>query len=579
MSDTDRPATLEPPASAPSETQAPLAADRLLEGPAEHPDGFMPEGEEAPPRGVRVMAIARWTLVALMALAAFAGLNQRYSWVGAASSASSTIYYCPMHPGVQQDHPGDCPICSMTLVPKPKAGDATAEQAANVAMASGDRHDHDAAASGEYYCPMHPEVTSTDPNATCEPCGGMKLQPKPTASATPSKPADGVPGLARITLSQDRIQLMGMRTAPVKRAPLRSGLRTVGTVVASEKGLAVMQTRFAGWIEDLKIEQTGQKVQKGQVLATIYSPEILAAQQEYLNALKWAQPPVAGTATDLSLGLEKDARRRLELLGISKAEIDTISRAGAPMHAIAIRSPVSGYITRKAAVQGLYVQPGAPLFEIADLSTVWVIAEVYEYEIGRVAVGQPASIEFGSYPGETFTGKLTFIHPSLSADTRTLRVRIEFKNPGLKLKPGMYGTVNIELEQAEALVVPVEAIVDTGVMQYAFVVLPGGTFEPRKLTLGTRSEGNAQVLHGLVEGERVVTTANFLLDSESHLQAAVLGDGASGTAPTPASDFCATEFDKQRFPAKHQQCVACRAHRGMGSMEDECRNQIPKPWK
>ncbi len=586
MTDTNPPSSREldrKPDAGKADPPSELPKARVMSEPAAH-DGHDPmqEGEEEVPRGVRAMTIVRWGLVLLMALAAVFGLNHRFGWfsVGGSAAETSQTYYCPMHPSIQQDHPGDCPICSMTLVPMPKAGDVKAEQAALEAMGSG-AHDH-AMGSGAYYCPMHPEVASDDPNATCDKCGGMKLQPKPAGAATAvAQPTDaeGVKGLVPLTLSQDRIQLMGMRTAKVVRGTLAPELRTVGTVAASEKGLAVIQTRFAGWIEDLKVEQTGQKVEKGQVLATIYSPELLTAQQEYLNALKWAKQPSAGGVSDLSQDLHKDARRRLELLGIGAKEIDAIERTGEPVRAVSIRSPVRGYVTQKNAVQGVAVQPGTPLFQIADLSTVWVIADVYEYELGRVKIGQAASIELAAYPGETFKGKLTFSDPSVNANTRTLRVRLEFKNPELRLKPGMYGNVKIELERAESLLVPVEALVDTGVNQYVYVSLPGGKFEPRKVTLGARAAGNVQVTKGLAEGETVVTTANFLLDSESHLQAAILGDGTTSAAPAPPGDFCGSNFDKAKYPDKYQQCAACRAHRGMGAMEDDCRAQIAKPWK
>lgn len=539
------------------------------------PDESMPEGEEAPPRGVRMMAIVRWGLVVLMALAALAALNYRYGWLsgGESPGESDTVYYCPMHPSVQQDHPGECPICSMTLVPKPKPGDAKAEEAAKAEMQA-----QVPATTGEYYCPMHPEVTSTDPNAVCEQCGGMKLEPKPAGVVAPPQGAEGVPGLVPVTLSQDRIQLIGMRTAVVKREALAPELRTVGIVAPSERGLAVIQTRFAGWIEVLKVEQTGQKVRKGQVLATIYSPELLVAQQEYLNALKWANKPGGGQASDLSADLARDARKRLELLGISDTEIDAIERTREAVRAIAIRSPVGGYVIEKNAVQGADVQPGAVLFQVADLSTVWVLADVYEYEIDHVKVGQPASVELASYGGEKFAGKVTFVYPSLNAATRTLRVRLELENPGLRLRPGMYGNVLLQSERTDALVVPAEAVVDTGTVQYAFVALPEGKFEPRKIKVGAQADGKVQVLDGLAEGETVVTTANFLLDSESRLQAAILG-GDAGGKPAPGGDVCVTDFDKEKYPDKYQQCVACRAHRGMGTMEDDCRKQIPKPWK
>ena len=462
-----------------------------IEDRSSRPEETTPPDE--PPPGVRVMAVARWVLVVVMALVAFAALEHRYHWLGDGGGAgdSKTLYYCPMHPGVQQDHPGECPICSMTLVPKTSA----------------------ATGPGAYYCPMHPEVTSDDPNARCEKCGGMKLVPRPDTAA----PSGDVPGLVPVTLSPERVQLIGMRTAAVTREAMASELRTVGSVTTTEAGLAVIQTRFAGWIETLRVEQTGQRVAKGQVLATVYSPELLAAQQEHLAAMRWGQAPDGGSLAGLSAGLAEDSRRRLELLGVAPQEIGEIERTGQPLRAIPVRSPVAGVVVEKAAVRGLYTQPGTALFQVADLSRVWVLADIYEYEMGRVKVGQPASVELAAYPGETFTGKVTFIDPMLSADTRTLRVRIELRNPGLRLKPGMYGNVQIELDRAESLVIPAEAVVDTGVAQYVYVAKPGGTFEPRTVKIGARAGGKAQVLEGLVAGETVVTTGNFLLDSESRL--------------------------------------------------------------
>jgi Cu(I)/Ag(I) efflux system membrane fusion protein len=528
---------------------------------SEHPDEPMPEGEEAPPPGVRTMAIIRWAIVIIMAAAALFALNHYYGWVdlgGTSSGESGTIYYCPMHPEVQQDHPGECPICSMTLVPKP---DGPRPQGAGMGtMTESAGHDHTGEGSGV---------------------------PTPEAKMVPAKGAEGVPGLTPVTLSQERIQLMGMRTAKVTRETLTPELRTVGVAAANEKGLAVIQTRFAGWIEQLLLQQTGQRVTKGQVLATIYSPELLTAQQEYLNALRWAGGSDVGTsepthAAKLSADLAQDARRRLELLGISPPEIAEIERTGQPMRALRIRSPVTGHVIEKNAIQGIYVQPGTTLFQVADLSTIWVLADVYEYEIGRIQVGQRAKIEFASYPGQSFTGNVTFIYPTLNPNTRTMRVRLELRNPQLKLKPAMYGDIYIELERAEGLIVPRDALVDTGETQYVFIAQPQGRFEPRKVKAGARVDGKVQILEGVAEGETVVTTANFLLDSESRLQAAISGEettGADTGAPVRPMDICETEIDKQKYPDKYQQCVACRAHRGMGTMEEDCRNAIPKPWK
>jgi Cu(I)/Ag(I) efflux system membrane fusion protein len=487
--------------------------------------------DKGPPPGVRGMAVLRWLLILAMAGAALASVLH---YTGAlerlgsrpTASAAHTEYTCPMHPSVAQDHPGECPICSMTLVPK----------AGGPAGAAAD-------------------------------------------AATDVAP---VAGLHDIELAPARTQLMGLRTATATREALVQEIRTVGSVVENEQGLAQIQTRFAGWIQELHVTTTGQVVHPGDVLATVYSPDVLAAQEEYLNALKWAD----GGAPNP--GLADDARQRLALLGIAKPELDQIARSRAPLRAIPIRSTIGGTVIRRTAVQGLYVQPGQDLFDIADLAKVWVLADVYEYELARVHVGLPAKVEVAAFPGETREGKVTFLYPTLDAATRTLRVRIELANRDGKLRPGMYGTVILALDAAEGVVVPREAVVDTGEVRYVFVAQDGGRFEPRRVTLGVHGDDKIQVVAGLAPGERVVTSGNFLVDSESRLRAAVAGETAEGTpAPAPAAPagrgegpVCATDFDAQKYPDKAARCRQCEiVHRGMGSMEEDCKTSIPKPWK
>jgi Cu(I)/Ag(I) efflux system membrane fusion protein len=476
----------------------------------------LPEGEEAAPAGVRTAAIVRWSLVALMGLAALGGWAH-WSGVGSRLVSHAAAYHCPMHPAVLQDRPGECPICGMDLVVVSGSG-AAASPAAPAAPASATA----AAGAGAYWCPMHPEVTSDDAQARCDKCGGMKLLPRPGAAGKPGGP---VPGLVPVEIGAERTQLMGMRSAKVVRAALTPQLRTVGFVSANEAHLAIVAARFTGWVEELSVTQTGQRVEKGQVLASLYSPELLTAQQVYINAVRWTDkqnagtqvnPPVAGT-------LDGDARRRLELLGVARQDIDAIGKSAQPLQRMPLRSPVSGFVSRKSALPGLYVQPGTELFQIADLSTVWVIADVYEHDISRVQVGQKAKLTLAAYPGETFTGTVQFIYPAVNAESRTLQARMEFRNPGMRLKPGMYGDVVIGLGEAEGLAVPNDAVVDTGELQYVFVAREAGRFEPRVVRLGARGDGKVQVLEGVKEGEAVVTTANFLVDSESRLRAAIEG--------------------------------------------------------
>jgi membrane fusion protein, copper/silver efflux system len=488
-----------------------------------HSSEHFEEGEEAAPPGVRTMAIVRWALIALMALAAVASVVHYFGGFRLSAAQSGTQYYCPMHPSIVQDHPGECPICSMTLVPR--------EQ--------------------------HREL--------------------PVPASAPGHEGVIPVGLGPVDLTPERIQLLGMRTARAKREKLDQELRTVGYVLANEKGLAQIHPRFAGWIEQLNVNQTGERVQRGQVLASIYSPELLNAQQEFISATRWSsetKEPKSVSQVTIS-GLAVDARRRLELLGISKTEIDRLAKTGQPMRALPVRSTVSGYVTAKNVQQGQYVDPAAVMFEVADLSTVWVLADVYEYQVERVKLGQRGSLELVGVPGRSFVGQVQFIYPSIDPTSRTLKVRMEFPNPDLKLKPGMYGNVRLQLESRVGLTVPSEAIVDTGEEQYVFVALGGGHFEPRKVRLGERSGDMTQVLEGIGEGDTVVTSANFLLDSESRLRATIEG---SATAATPSD--ADPIIDKEKYPDKYQQYRACEVqHRGMGTMEDDCKSAIPKPWK
>jgi Cu(I)/Ag(I) efflux system membrane fusion protein len=427
-----------------------------------------------PPPGVRTMAIVRWVLVALAALVAVVSVGS-YAAVhlGGNAPPAGQLYHCPMHPSVVQDHPGECPICSMTLVPKPPA-------------------------TG-----------------------------KPSTAGAGT--AGAVAGLSDIDLTPERIQLIGMRTGTVKRETLTGDLRTVGLVAANERGLAQINTRFAGWIEKLFVSETGERVRRGQVLATIYSPDVLQAEQELLVARGWngAGDGKGQPQDGFAAGFDQNARRRLELLGISGREIDDMVRTGKPTEAIPIRAPVEGYVVGKNAVAGVAVQPGTVLFEVADLSTVWVTAEVYEVDVARVAIGQAARLELAAYPGQSYSGKVKFIYPVLDAQSRTLRVRLEFKNRfdrgGPSLRPGMSGTVQLSLPPTTGLTVPAEAVVDTGQLQYLFVAGPGGHFTPRPVKVGARAQGKVVITSGVAEGETVVTTGNFLVDSESRLRAAIEG--------------------------------------------------------
>ncbi len=515
----------------------------------------LPEGEERAPAGTRAAAVVRWSLVALMAATA-AGAWVIHFTTGGIFDVARARYRCPMHPTVVMEQKGECPICGMDLVPVPR-GEAREEaleaahektEHGHVARTRGETHSAGATPSAaaalpaatpiplahgtmpqvEYTRPMHPGFVTRDPKARCPECG-MKLVPK-DPDAAPERaavPAEGVPGLTAVELTAERIQLIGMKTAVALREPLGSSIRTVGYVTASEKGLVSVNARFSGWIESLGAGDIGQLVGRGDVLATVYSPDVAAAQQQFLAAARWSDPRSVGAPAPGTPQPQVDyARQKLELLGLAPQDIDALVASGKPSQTVNVRAPVRGYIAKKAALRGVYVQPGTEIFQIADLSSVWVIADVYESEIGRVKVGQRAVLELAAYPGEKFTGKVAFIYPALAQGSRTLQARVEFKNPGMKLRPGMYGDVTLDLGASSAIAIPADALVDTGEVQYVFVSKGSGRFEPRRVRAGWSGGGRVAVLEGLAEGERVVTTANFLLDSESRLRAAIEGFGA-----------------------------------------------------
>jgi Cu(I)/Ag(I) efflux system membrane fusion protein len=534
---------------------------------------------EAPPRGVKTMAWLRWGLVAVMAAVAAISVAYSCGLVAASGpSAGDAQYYCPMHPQVVQEYPGECPICSMRLVLKQREGGGSTKSSEPKAT----EHDgHRDEPSGAFYCPMHPAETGTSADARCAVCG-MKLEPRPDAGVS------GVPGLAPLELAPDRVQLIGVRTAPARLEDLTPELRTVGFVSADESRVARVHARFSGWVERLPVSETGQKVRPGQVLAAIYNLELLPMQQEFLSARRSAggalvQPDHGPAPQNLAISFERDARGRLELFGMSPAEIRRVARSGQPLRVLSVSAPIGGYVIKKNIASGTYIQPGTELFEIADLANVWVLADVYESEIARVAEGQTAEVTVEAFPGQRFGGKVAFIYPTLNGETRTLRLRVELDNKDLKLRPGMYADVALRLSEARGVVIPFEALVDTGQHQYVFLAGPGGRFEPRRVRPGARSGDKLQILEGLAPGEIVVTTANFMIDSESRLRAAIEGAPAvvtPGAEPALPGSTCDTELDKAKFPGKYEQCRQCElVHRGMGTMEEDCKKAIPKPWR
>jgi Cu(I)/Ag(I) efflux system membrane fusion protein len=340
------------------------------------------------------------------------------------------------------------------------------------------------------------------------------MAPMPGMSGAPSG-AVVVPAVMR--------QLIGVRSAPVTYASLGQEIRAVGTVGYDERGLTQVTVKTSGWVREVFVDSIGRPVHKGDPLFTLYSPDLLATQDEYLLAVKMqgqlATSPLAEVKANAA-SLVASARERLHLWDVTDRQIATLERRGIAEPVLTVYAPSSGIVLKREAFPGKYVEPGTTLYEVADLSRVWISADIYESEVAAVKLNQPTSVMFAAYPGTTFRGKVAYVYPSLNTEARTVRVRVELPNPELKLKPGMYGNVTVQTEAVHTLVVPKEAVLETGLRQLVFLDRGQGRYEPASVKLGRRSQDDVEVLEGLKEGDRIVTSANFLLDAESKLVSA-----------------------------------------------------------
>jgi Cu(I)/Ag(I) efflux system membrane fusion protein len=332
-----------------------------------------------------------------------------------------------------------------------------------------------------------------------------------------------------ITLPEEKRQLIGVRTAVAGYRSLDRQVRTVGKVDVDETRLAFVNTKVAGWVKKLYIDYTGQSVVKGQPLLSIYSPDLVTAQEEYLLALRSqgaaATPGGFSEVAASQQSLIDSAKRRLLLWDITEEQIAELEKSGKPKTDITLQAPLDGIVLEKMVLEGAYVMPGMNLYKIADLSNVWIIADVYEYEAPLVTVGQEARVSLAYEPGESFTAAVIFISPVLDPATRTIKVRLAAKNPRLKLKPEMFANVDITASSGVRLAIPAEAVLDSGLRQIVYVEKKPGVFEMREVKLGVRGETSVEVLSGIRKGERVVTSGNFLIDSESQLRAGPGGGG------------------------------------------------------
>lgn len=461
--------------------------------------------------------LALWIVITLVALGG-AGVSltgcARKATTG--GTAEAPKWQCPMHPSIVKDKPGDCPICGMKLVRMSTTAPSTARGERKILF---------------YRSPMDPNRTSPTPTKD-----EMGMDYVPVYEGETGGADKGIPGFATVELDARKQHLLGVKTAPVKRGPLSTSIRTVGRVAFDERLVHHVHTRFEAYVEHITADFTGKFVRKGEELARVYSPEVYATQQEYLLALRSAQTLRRSGVSSVSEGgqqLLDAARQRLLLWQISPEDIKRIEERGEAIRSLPIYAPISGYVTGRTAYHGMKVMPADSLFDIVDLTSVWILADVYEYELPRLRLGQRADVTLSYWPGRSWHGTVTYIFPSVDEKTRTVKVRVEAPNPLVELKPEMFADVVLQGKARDVLLIPDDAVIDSGTRKVAFVSLGAGTLSPREVSLGDHGEGMFEVLSGLTEGETVVLGANFLVDSESRLRAALSAMTSAAGAAQP----------------------------------------------
>ncbi len=415
-----------------------------------------------------------------------------------ALSQKKQMYQCPMHPQIIMDHEGDCPICGMKLVPM--ASDAPKEKGKIL----------------YYISPMNPSISSKVPMKD-----EMGMDYVPVFEGDLQGEGASLESHAAVKIDPERQQLIGLRTEPVAEGNVSGEFRTVGRVTVDETRVRKVNLKVEGFVEKLFVDFVGKTVAKGQPLFSLYSPEFVSAQREYLLALQTQKALSGGSLQGSGGDLLESARRRLLLWDVPQEVLDRLEKTGEVQRALTLRSPMSGVVTAKNVAEGARLTPADIPFEITDLSHVWVQADVYEAELSRVKVGMPADLTVQAAPGKTFKGHVVFVDPSMDPKTRTAKARIEFPNPHGELKPEMFGEVLLRGQGRKGLIVPLDAVLDAGHSKVVFVALGDGKFEPREVSTGTTIGEKVEIRSGLKVGEAVVVRANFLVDSESRLKAAL----------------------------------------------------------
>ena len=388
----------------------------------------------------------------------------------------------------------------------------------------------------EYWtCTMHPSVRMTEPG-TCPICA-MDLVPVMRSAAVssddPSDSGDQIEADQSIfSVDPRRQQLINVQTAPVEVRPLEKVIRAVATLELDETRIEQVHPRIEGWIDQVFVDFTLQHVNQGDPLFSIYSPQLVSTQEEYLLALRTAEDLANSPFENVSGGarsLFEATRRKLELLDITREQIDQLEKTGQVQKTMMVYSPSQGHVMDKDVFPNMYVTPETKVYTIADHTSIWAYVEIYENEIAHVREGQRVVMSTAAYPGEAFNGEITYVYPHLNEKTRTMRVRLEFANPDLRLKPGMYSTIEVQVPLGMRLAVPESAVLRTGTRDLVFVDLGSGQMQLRQVEVGTKAGGYYEILKGLQAGENVVSAANFLIDAESKVQ----GVEASWETPRP----------------------------------------------